>query len=112
MTKIYLIRHGEAEGNLYRIWQGSSEGKITPRGELQLEALAERFQNVPLDALYSSDRMRAMDTALALKRGHEDLELQTSADLREIHVGPWEGVAFANTVRSHPREMECFNSKR
>ena len=47
MTKIYLIRHGEAEGNLYRIWQGSSEGKITPRGELQLEALAERFQNVP-----------------------------------------------------------------
>ena len=110
MTKIYLIRHGEAEGNLYRIWQGSSEGKITPRGALQLEALAKRFQNVPLDALYSSDRMRAMDTALALKRGHEDLELQTSADLREIHVGPWEGVAFANTVRSHPREMECFNN--
>ena len=110
MTKIYLIRHGEAEGNLYRIWQGSSEGKITPRGELQLEALAERFQNVPLDALYSSDRMRAMDTALALKRGHEDLELQTSADLREIHVGSWEGVAFANTVRSHPQEMECFNN--
>ena len=110
MTKIYLIRHGEAEGNLYRIWQGSSEGKITPRGALQLEALAKRFQNVPLDALYSSDRMRAMDTALALKRGHEDLELQTSADLREIHVGPWEGVAFANTVRSDPREMECFNN--
>ena len=98
MTKIYLIRHGEAEGNLYRIWQGSTDGKITPRGALQLEALAKRFQDVPLDALYSSDRVRAMDTALALKRGHEELELQTSPDLREIDVGPWEGVAFANTV--------------
>ena len=110
MTKIYLIRHGEAEGNLYRIWQGSTDGKITPRGALQLEALAKRFQDVPLDALYSSDRVRAMDTALALKRGHEELELQTSPDLREIDVGPWEGVAFANTVRSAPREMECFNN--
>lgn len=110
MTKIYLIRHGEAEGNLYRIWQGTSEGKITPRGARQLEALAERFRTVPLDGLYSSDRMRAMDTALALKQGHEDLVLRTSADLREIHVGPWEGVAFANTVRSHPQQMEYFNN--
>ena len=29
MTRIYLIRHAEAEGNLYRIAHGHEEGLIT-----------------------------------------------------------------------------------
>ena len=32
MTKIYLIRHAEAEGNLYRRIQGHWDGSITPLG--------------------------------------------------------------------------------
>ena len=43
MTTIYLIRHAEAEGNLYRRVQGHWDGQVTPRGDLQIAALAERF---------------------------------------------------------------------
>ena len=32
MTKIYLIRHAEAEGNLYRRIQGHWDGSITHSG--------------------------------------------------------------------------------
>ena len=32
MTKIYLVRHAEAEGNLYRLVQGHFNGVITKRG--------------------------------------------------------------------------------
>ena len=40
MTTIYLIRHAEAEGNLYRIAQGQANSSITDRGERQIQALA------------------------------------------------------------------------
>ena len=40
MTTIYLIRHAEAEGNLYRRIQGHWNGQITPRGREQIDALA------------------------------------------------------------------------
>lgn len=110
MTKIYLIRHGEAEGNLYRIWQGASEGKITERGRLQLNALSDRFRTVDLDALYTSDLERAKDTALAVAAGHPGLSLEVRSDLEEINVGPWEETAFANTVYKYPEQMEYFNN--
>ena len=39
MTTLYLIRHAEAEGNLYRRAQGHFNSTITDRGYLQLGAL-------------------------------------------------------------------------
>lgn len=44
MTTIYMIRHAEAEGNLYRIVQGQHNSFITPRGHRQIACLAERFK--------------------------------------------------------------------
>ena len=58
MTTIYMIRHAEAEGNLYRIVQGQHNSFITPCGHRQIACLAERFKDVQLDALYSSDLRR------------------------------------------------------
>jgi len=59
MTTIYLIRHAEAEGNLYRIAHGHEEGLITDyRGPRQIRALARRFRDIPVDAVYASDLIR------------------------------------------------------
>ena len=43
MTTIYLIRHAEAEGNLYRRAHGWYNSTITDRGYRQIAALAKRF---------------------------------------------------------------------
>ena len=59
MTKIYLIRHAEAEGNLYRRIQGRWDGSITPLGLQQIDALAQRFRREHIDALSCSDLSRA-----------------------------------------------------
>ena len=66
MTRIFLIRHAEAEGNLYRIAQGQSNGLITDRGYRQIEVLRRRFENEHIDAVYSSDLFRARTTAKAI----------------------------------------------
>ncbi|MEG1918558.1 MAG: histidine phosphatase family protein, partial [Oscillospiraceae bacterium] len=89
MTTIYLIRHAEAEGNLYRIAHGQYDSILTDRGLAQVEALQQRFADIPVDAVYSSDLRRACQTAAALfvPKG---LPLQKRRDLREVSMGVWE----------------------
>ena len=107
MTEIYLIRHTQAEGNVYRAMQGHWDGEVTALGLREIDALAERFRDVKIDALYSSDLRRAMLTAEAIRR-YRPLELHTLFDLREINVGPWEARFFADVCHEQPREAELF----
>ena len=88
MTTIYLIRHAEAEGNLYRRAHGWYNSTITDRGYRQIAALSKRFADTKFDAVYSSDRFRTMITALSIYKTH-GLPLRTVRALREIDVGYW-----------------------
>ncbi len=108
MTTIYLIRHAEAEGNLYRRIQGHWNGQVTPRGRRQIAALAERFKDVPIDAVYSSDLQRTKDTAGAILQYH-DLTLQTTPRLREVCLGCWEGRPWGDVEYETPKQMFNFN---
>ena len=90
MTKIYLIRHAEAEGNLYRIAHGWHNGLITNyRGYQQIDALRQRFQDVDIDAVYASDLYRTQITARAIWLP-KALPLHLEPAFREIHMGVWE----------------------
>ena len=107
MTEIYVIRHVQAEGNLYRHMQGHWDGGVTPLGVRQRDALAERFRAVPVDAVYSSDLWRARFTASAVTKYH-DLPVQTDKRLREINIGPWETEPFANIIWEQPELLDTF----
>lgn len=109
MTKIFLIRHAEAEGNLYRIVQGHMDANITGLGFKQIDALAERFKDEKLDALYSSDLRRTVTTASAITRYHE-LPLITLPELREINLGECEGLSFGDLDYLDPVQMNYFNN--
>ena len=110
MTSIYLIRHAEAEGNLFRRAQGHWNGKITARGKKQIDALAERFKDVRIDAVYSSDLDRAVETAGAILRGR-DVPFKRTPLLREINMGVWEGESWGNITYRWPEQMYNFNNE-
>ena len=107
MTEILLIRHTQAEGNLYRMMQGHWDGDVTAHGWEQIAALAERLRDVPIDAVYSSDLYRARMTAGAVTKYHP-LTLGIDKRLREIDVGPWEACFFGNIFHEFPDEAEKF----
>jgi len=111
MTKVYLVRHGEAEGNLYRRAQGQYDGHITPLGEKQLELLAERFRDIPLDAVYCSDLSRAVRTAGAVARFHPEIKPVQDARLRELQMGVWEDQPWGNIERAVPEQLYYFNNE-
>lgn len=108
MTRIYLIRHAEAEGNLYRRVHGWYNSLITDNGYKQIAALEERFRNIPVDAVYSSDLFRAMTTAGAISKP-KGLELHTRPDLREVHMGAWEDDTWAGVNRASTELLSMFN---
>lgn len=109
MTKIYLIRHAEAEGNLYRRIQGHWDGSITPIGLQQVDALAQRFRREHIDALYCSDLSRARATAEAITRYH-DIPAVATPRLTEICMGVWEGRAWGDVEHEFPEQMRYFNT--
>ena len=109
MTKIYLIRHAEAEGNLYRIAHGQEEGLITDyRGPRQMQALARRFRDIPVDAVYASDLIRTQTTAQAVYVP-KGLPLHLEPAFREVHMGVWEGLTWRQIETRWPLQMMEFN---
>ena len=107
MTEIFLIRHTQAEGNESRMMQGHWDGDITKLGEKQIAALAERFKDVRIDALVSSDLYRTRATATAITKYH-GIEMKTDPRLREIMVGPWETRYFGDIEHESPELLNKF----
>ena len=111
MTKIYLIRHAEAEGNLYRMAHGHYNGMITNyRGYQQIDALRQRFQDVDIDAVYASDLYRTQITSRAIWLP-KALPLHLEPAFREIHMGVWENHTWHELNKAYPQEMYHFNRR-
>lgn len=110
MTQIYLIRHAEAEGNLYRIAQGQDNSNLTDRGWRQVRALEQRFTEIHIDEVYSSDLYRTCATASAIYKP-KGLELHRVPEPREICVGVWEQKTWGEIYRRWPEEMRRFSQQ-
>ena len=108
MTTVYMVRHAEAEGNLYRRVHGWYNSLITDNGYRQIAALRGRFADIHIDAVYSSDLFRTMTTAKAVYLSH-GLELHTDPGLREISLGAWEDKPWGELERCDAMNLIRFN---
>lgn len=100
-TWVYLARHGEvlhaAEGRFF----GHRDVALSPTGLAQAAALGGRLGAEPIQAVYASDLLRAQQSAapLAAARGTGVVAVPP---LREIAMGRWEGLTFAEIHASEP----------
>jgi len=100
-TTIYMVRHCESEGNACRRSHALFDGIVTRKGLEQAEALAQRFADVPVTAVYSSDAYRSRMTAEPLAKA-KNLPVQYRLLLREYTIGAWEGLSIGYTARTYP----------
>jgi probable phosphoglycerate mutase len=100
-TRICFIRHGETDWNVDRRIQGQTDIPLNETGRSQALAMAFSAAHHNFDAIYSSDLMRAHDTAnmLASRRG---LDIKTLPQLRERHYGIFQGITAAEGRQRHP----------
>lgn len=107
MTTLYLVRHAQAEGNLYRRFHGQYDSRLTGLGRRQLVPLALRFADVPLAAVYSSTLNRGRTTAEAIARPHS-LPVQTDPRLLEFRAGIWEDLPVGELERFHAAAFDTL----
>jgi len=90
-TTVYLVRHGSVIGAETRRFIGHLDVPLSPLGERQVLAVAERLRAVRLSAVYSSDLARTRRSAQILAAPHGLGTVEMPA-LREFSMGRWEGL--------------------
>jgi len=110
MTKLILVRHGEAEGNINRRFHGHYNSHLTENGRLQVQRLAERLKKEEIDVLYSSDLDRAYETAKYIAKVKR-LDIKVIEGLREIYGGAWENVPWADLPKQWPEAYDHWENK-
>ncbi|MGH3001872.1 MAG: histidine phosphatase family protein [Gaiellaceae bacterium] len=101
MARLILARHGETDWNSERRWQGHADRPLNEVGRAQARELAGRLAGREIAAVYSSDLLRARETAEIVA---ERLALTVSVDagLREVDVGEWSGLSLAEAEERFP----------
>ena len=106
-TRILLIRHGQSQGNAERRFGGHTATPLSELGRRQAEAAARALAAEGVTAIYSSDLLRAVQTAEPLARA-TGLDINRTRALRERGLGLMEGLTFEEAAAAHPAEYAAL----
>ncbi len=100
-TWLYLIRHGEVECAGEGRFFGHTDVGLSATGLRQAVSLARRLGSEPIAAVYASDLCRARASAAPLAEARGLVPVPIPA-LREMAMGRWEGLTFAEMRARDP----------
>jgi probable phosphoglycerate mutase len=104
-TELIMIRHGASAdaipGQPFDLIDGHGDPPLSPAGQDQARAVAERLAGEPLTALFVTGLARTVQTAAPLAE-RIGLDPVVVPDLREVRLGEWEGGEFR--IRAQSRD--------
>jgi probable phosphoglycerate mutase len=108
VTELLLVRHGETDWNRDRRFQGHADQPLNEAGREQARALADELAGERIDVVYTSDLVRAHETAeiVAARLG---VDVVARSELREIDVGDWEGLTWPEIEERHPEGARAWH---
>jgi probable phosphoglycerate mutase len=115
-TSLLLIRHGESAPARpdvpFALVDGQGDPELAPTGRDQAQRLADRLADEPISAIYVTTLRRTAETAAPLA-DRLGITPSVEADLREVHLGEWEGGVFRLRVaEGHPIAQELIEKER
>ncbi len=99
----YLVRHGETEWNVQNKLTGHTDIPLNKAGENQAKELKDKLQSIHFDKIFSSDLIRAKQTAEIIATERK-LLVTTSTLLRERNFGDMEG----QSVEEQKKLLELY----
>lgn len=102
-TKLFLVRHGQSAGNAEGRFGGHSPTPLSDLGFEQARLTAEALAREKINAIYSSDLLRAVQTAEPLSK-LVGIPIVTSEAFRERNVGVLEGLTFDESKQEYPND--------
>jgi 2,3-bisphosphoglycerate-dependent phosphoglycerate mutase len=111
-TEVILVRHGESAphvpGQTFALVDGHGDPPLSDLGQWQANRVADRLADEPVAAIYVSTLTRTHETAAPLAQ-RLGLDPVVEHDLREVHLGEWEGGVYREkAAEGHPafRQMQ------
>ncbi len=106
-TRICFIRHGETDWNKEKRIQGHTDISLNEVGRAQGLAMAFNAAHQRFHAIYSSDLLRAQETAQVLAQ-REDHTVKLLPQLRERHYGIFQGITAAQGAERYPQAYAYY----
>lgn len=88
---IYLVRHGQSEGNISGNVYGATDYPLTALGREQAAMIQAHFKDIPLTAVYSSPLQRAYVIGEMIAKTH-DLHVIKDNRLKELDFGIYDDM--------------------
>lgn len=106
MTRLIVVRHGVTPTNNEHRYTGQLDVPLTDRGHEQAKCVARYLaENEHVDAIFSSDLSRAMDTARPTAEAL-GVPVVPMRELRELDMGVFSGMAYRDVKRDYS-ELEA-----
>lgn len=103
LTRLYLVRHGQSAGNAEGRFGGHGPTPLSPLGEHQAKLTGQALAKENITAIFSSDLMRAAQTAEPLSQ-ILDIPISQKSAFRERNVGVLEGLTFDESKETFPKD--------
>ena len=107
--RLWLVRHGSTLWNSEQRFCGHSDIPLSSEGQEQANWLARYLQTRHLALIYSSDLLRASQTAeIIAAQSSQPVKVVTSSSWREIAFGAWEGLTYDQITQQFPTDLDFF----
>ena len=115
-AEIVLVRHGESEayvdGRPFPLIGGQGDPPLSPRGQEQARRVGERLAGTGIGVIYVTTLRRTAQTAAPLAN-RLGLVPAVEPELREVHLGEWEGGRYRKMVAErHPASLRMMAEER
>lgn len=111
-TLVYIMRHGESEGNARHSFLGHTDLPLTEKGRAQARAARDYLaqEGIVPDAAYASPLCRAYETAKIALSYLPDLPIALSEDVKEIYAGKWENLLVTEIDAAYPDDLAVWRN--
>lgn len=110
MTRLIITRHGQSIANAEKRFAGHSDFDLSDIGRKQAELAADYIaKNFKIDVIYSSDLLRAFNTAVPSAK-RLGLEVIPYKPLREIFAGEWEGRTTDDLAIEYEKDFHVWKN--
>ena len=109
MKTIIMVRHGQSETNVLKVFTGQIDAPLTDLGREQARMMAQYLDKFRVDKIYASSLSRAVETAEAIA-DQQNCSMETCDELMEINSGLWQGLTFEEIAEKYPQTYAAWKS--
>lgn len=107
VRRLYLVRHGETEGESSIRYHGANDIALSALGRLQMQRVRARLQHQTVDSWIASSLQRSWLGARIASGGRW---VQLEAGFTEVNFGRWEGLTAGEIEARDPELFARWRS--